>query len=67
LNLIENLWWDLKEVAACKLKNITELEAISHEEWTKIPQKHSQKLVSGLSTSFAEGKRMFYPVLKCLP
>jgi len=43
-----NLWWVLeKVVAACKPKNITELEAIGHEDWAKIPQKHCQKLVSG--------------------
>jgi len=34
-------------VAARKPKNVTELEAIAHEEWDKIPQKHWQKLVSG--------------------
>jgi len=39
---IENLWWDLKKgVAACKPKNITELEAIAYEEGAK--QKHCQK------------------------
>jgi len=52
LNPIENLWWDLKRVvAACKPKNITELEAIAHEEWAKIPQKRCQKLmVSGYTS-----------------
>jgi len=46
LNPIENLWWDLKKVvAARKPENITELEAIAHEEWVKIPQKLCQKLV----------------------
>jgi len=48
LNPIENLWWDLKVVVpANKPKNITGLEAIAHEEWVKIPQKHCQELVSG--------------------
>ena len=48
LNPIENLQWDLKvAVAASKPKNITELEAIAHEEWAKIPQKLCQKLVTG--------------------
>jgi len=57
LNPIENLWWDLKKaVAVRKPKYITELEAISHEEWTKIPQKRCQNLVSGwLYISFAAG------------
>jgi len=43
---LENLWCDLKEVVAAS-KNITELEAIVHEEWAKILQKHCQKLASG--------------------
>ncbi|KAF7645443.1 hypothetical protein LDENG_00204490, partial [Lucifuga dentata] len=51
LNPIENLWWDLKKaVAARKPKNINELEAIAHEEWTKIPQERCQKLVSGYAS-----------------
>jgi len=34
LNSKENLWWDLNKAlaAALKPKNITELEAIAHEE-----------------------------------
>jgi len=48
---MENLWCNLKKVvAAHKPKNITELEAIAHEEWAKIPQKHCQKLVSGYTS-----------------
>lgn len=47
LNPIENLWWDLKKaVAARRPKNITELEAIAHEEWAKIPKERCQKLTS---------------------
>lgn len=34
---IENLWWDLKVVVVCKPKNIIELEATAHGEWSKIP------------------------------
>jgi len=38
-----NLWWDLKKaVAVHKNKNITELNAIAHEEYAKIPEKHCQ-------------------------
>jgi len=47
---IENLWWDLKVVAARKPKNITELEDIALEEWAKISQKRCQKLVSGYTS-----------------
>lgn len=37
VNPMENLRWDLKKVVAvCKPKNISELEAIAHEEWAKI-------------------------------
>jgi len=55
LNPIENLLWDLKTaVAARKPKNITELEAIAHEEWAKIPQKRSQKLVSGYKSNLQQ-------------
>jgi len=51
LNPIENLLWDLKAtVAAHTPKNISELEAIAHEEWTKIPQKRCQKQVSGYTS-----------------
>jgi len=52
LNHIENLWWVLKK--ACSPKNITELEAISHDKWAKIPQKLCQKLVSGYTFCFQE-------------
>jgi len=55
LNPIENLWWDLKVVVpANKPKNITGLEAIAHEEWVKIPQKHCQELVSGSTSCFQQ-------------
>ena len=37
-------------VAACKPKNISELEATAHEEWAKIPQERCQKLVSGYTS-----------------
>jgi len=35
-----------KEVAARKPKNISELDAIAHEECAKIPQKRCQELLS---------------------
>ena len=42
-NPIENLWWELqKAVASRKPKDISELEAFVHEEWTKIPQERYQ-------------------------
>ena len=51
LKPIENLWWELKKaVASRKPKNISELEAFAHEEWAKIPQEHSQKLVYGYAS-----------------
>jgi len=51
LNPIENLWWDLKKAVAVRTpKNITELEAIAHEQWAQIPQECCQKLVSGYAS-----------------
>uniref|UniRef100_A0A8C5MIC2 Transposase n=1 Tax=Leptobrachium leishanense TaxID=445787 RepID=A0A8C5MIC2_9ANUR len=51
LNLIENLWWDLKKaVAVRKPKNVTELEAFAHDEWAKIPVDRSKKLVSSYAS-----------------
>ena len=39
LNLIENLWRDLKtRVMAGKPTNLTQLEAFAKEEWANIPQ-----------------------------
>lgn len=50
LNPIRNLWWDLMTaVVARKPKNISELEIIAHEEWTKIPQELCQKLKQKLA------------------
>ena len=47
LNLIENLWWDLKRaVAAWKPSNINKLEVFACEEWAKIPIERCKKLVS---------------------
>lgn len=49
------IWWDLKKVlAACKPKNISELETIVHEEWDMIPQECFQKLVSGYASYLAQ-------------
>jgi len=63
MNPIENPWWDLKKaVAAHKPKNITELEAIVHEEWDKIPVTLPEAGV-WLYISIAAGhncKRVFY-------
>lgn len=51
LNPIENLWWDLKKaVAACKPKNVTELEAFALEEWAKIPISRCKTLVSSYAS-----------------
>jgi len=44
----------LKTAAAENPKYITELEAIAHEEWAKISQKHCQKLVSGYTSRFQQ-------------
>ena len=68
LNLIENLWWDLKKVvAARKPKNIIELKAFAHEEWVKIPQEHWQKLTRLLLSShvviFFTEAEMFHCVM----
>jgi len=62
LNPIENLWWDLKKsVAARKSKNITELEANTHEEWAKDSSETLPEAGVWLYMSFAAGhKRVFY-------
>uniref|UniRef100_A0A8C5MZ74 Transposase Tc1-like domain-containing protein n=1 Tax=Leptobrachium leishanense TaxID=445787 RepID=A0A8C5MZ74_9ANUR len=51
LNPIENLWWDLKKaVAVRKPKNVTELEALAHDEWAKIPVDRCKTLVSSYAS-----------------
>ena len=46
LNIIENLWCDLKQaVHAQKPSNLTELEMFSKEEWSKIPSTRIQTLI----------------------
>lgn len=48
LNIIENLWIDLKRaVHARRPKNLTELEAFCKEEWAKIPQTRIERLLAG--------------------
>jgi len=48
LSPIGNLWWDLKKAVSKRTpKNMTELEAIAHEQWAQIPQERCQQLVSG--------------------
>uniref|UniRef100_A0A3Q3KMZ5 Tc1-like transposase DDE domain-containing protein n=1 Tax=Monopterus albus TaxID=43700 RepID=A0A3Q3KMZ5_MONAL len=48
LNIIENLWVDLKRaVHARRPKNITELEAFCKEEWEKIPSTRIERLLAG--------------------
>ena len=55
LNLIENVWWDLKKVvAAQKPKSISELEAIGYKVWAKIPQECSQKCLENHTTNSKE-------------
>ena len=46
LNIIENVWGDLKQaVHARKPSNLTELEMFSKEEWSKIPSTRIQTLI----------------------
>ncbi len=46
LNIIENLWCDLKQaVHARKPSNLTELEMFCKEEWSKIPSARIQTLI----------------------
>lgn len=48
LNIIENLWDDLKRaVHARKPSNLTELEMFCKEEWSKIPSSRIQTLITG--------------------
>jgi len=46
LNIIENVWCDLKRaVHACKPSNLTELEIFCKEEWSKISSARIQTLI----------------------
>ena len=46
LNIIENLWRDLKHgVQARRMNNITELEVFCQDEWGKIPKARIEKLL----------------------
>ena len=45
LNIIENLWRDLKH--ARRPKNISELEVFCQEEWGKIPKTRIERLLAG--------------------
>lgn len=48
LNIIENLWDDLKRaVHARQPSNLTELEMFCKEEWSKIPSSRIQTLIRG--------------------
>ena len=48
LNLIENLWVDLKRVVhARRPKNITKQEAICKKEWEKIQNTRIERLLAG--------------------
>ncbi|MBN3292666.1 TCB1 transposase, partial [Polypterus senegalus] len=48
LNIIENLWNDLKQaVHARQPSNLTELERLCIEEWSKIPPSRIQTLIKG--------------------
>ena len=48
LNIIENLWDDLKRaVHARQPSNLTELEMFCKEEWSKIPSSRNQTLIRG--------------------
>lgn len=48
LNIIENLWGDLKRaVHARHPSNLTELEMYCKEEWSKLPQSRIQTLIRG--------------------
>ena len=63
-NPFENLWWDLKAVAARMPPNINELEAFACEEWAKIQIEWYKRLVSTyrkhiLSTAQTKGIAIF--------
>ena len=48
LNIIENLWDDLKRaVHARQPSNLTELEMFCKEEWSKIPSSRIQTIITG--------------------
>lgn len=48
LNIIENVWIDLKQaVYAQKPRNVTELEAFCMEEWPRIPPARHHGLACG--------------------
>ena len=48
LNIIENLWDDLKRVVhARQPSNLTELEMFCKEEWSKIPSSRIQTFIRG--------------------
>lgn len=50
LNIIENLWCDLKRaVHAQKPSNLTELEMYCKEQWSKIPSTRLQALIGSYS------------------
>ena len=48
LNLIENLWYELKSAIGEKtLTNVQELEQFAKKEWEKIPAEECKKLIDG--------------------
>jgi len=48
LNIIENLWGDLKRAVHTRHpSNLTELEMYCKEEWSKLPQSRIQTLIRG--------------------
>ena len=56
LNITENLWIDLKRaVRARRPRNLTELEEFCKEEWVKIPQTRTERLLADYKKRFCCG------------
>lgn len=56
-------------LTAHKPEFISELEAIAHEQWAKIPQEQCQKLLSGYASCLQQvppAKRFSTKYLRCL-
>ena len=47
LNIIENVWNDLKRAVARHPSNLTQLETFCKEEWSAIPAARNQGFISG--------------------
>ena len=68
LNLIENLWCELKSaVEEKKPANVQELEQFAKKEWEKIPAESCKKLIDGYKKrleAVITAKRLCNQILK---